>query len=315
MADTASRKRPGALLAIVTGARDGFRHWRLLLIGWLVGLLPAAFASLPVIGLAGRLFGRHPDASRIVGGEDLAPLVDALMGLGDGDVTEAMASIVRNMGLAILVAGLLAPWLTGMLVASLRERRALGFGELWAAGWSEYGRQFRLLLVALIPAAVVAVIASFAGMWARHGSETQILESVAARRLDIAMLTVAVAGFVGWLGIECARAVFAADPALRSAFRAWLRGLHLLLKRPFAVLLAALLFLAVGFFSAMLLQRPALAPSTPGILVLACAQLAVLVLWWTRVARLSALAILIPDPSPSEAAVADDPAPMPPAVA
>ena len=53
------------------------------------------------------------------------------------------------------------------LVASLREGRALGFGELWAGGWREYGRQFRLLLVSLIPWIVVGIVAALASAWAR----------------------------------------------------------------------------------------------------------------------------------------------------
>ena len=295
--DPRSNRGQALLPALAGGVRDGFRHWRLLLLAWLAGLLPAAFLGMPVSALFDRLFGHHPDAARIVSGEDLAPLTDAVSGLGDGGFAAASASIGQGLGVAMLLAGLLAPWLSGMLIASLRERRVLGFGELWSGGWREYGRQFRLLLVALIPAALFAGVAAAAFGWARYGSETRILESVAAQRMNIAMIVVAITGLIGWMGIECARAAFAADASLRSAFRAWLRGLRLMVRRPFAVLLAVILTLLLGMGLSMLLQAGALSNTTGSGLVLLLAQIAVWIVWWSRVVRLSTLAAISPAPA------------------
>ena len=135
-----------ALLAALAGA---LRHWRLIVLGWLAGLLPAAFAAAPIRSLANQALGRDPDAARIAAGHDLEPVIEALLSLPDGGLGAGLSRFGLHASLALLIAALLAPWLAGMLVASLREGRALGFGELWSGGWREYGRQFRLLLVAI----------------------------------------------------------------------------------------------------------------------------------------------------------------------
>ena len=196
----------------------------------------------PVYGLLNSALGHNPDAERIVGGQDIASIAESVMTLGDGGGSQGIAAIGLGLGTTLLIASLLTPWLTGMLVASLRERRALKFGELWLGGWREYGRQFRLLLVALIPWAVVGLIAVGASFWARHGNDTRILESIGEQRNTIVMWVVGIA----WL----------------------------------------------------------------------LAQLAVLVIWWMRIARLSALTSISPIPVESAAAtlpsVDHDITPLPP---
>lgn len=288
-----------ALLAALAGA---LRHWRLIVLGWLAGLLPAAFAAAPIRSLANQALGRDPDAARIVAGHDLEPVIEALLSLPDGGLGAGLSRFGLHASLALLIAALLAPWLAGMLVASLREGRALGFGELWSGGWREYGRQFRLLLVAIIPAALVIGLAMLLAAWVRSGQDTRILEAVGAQRQRIALWAVASAAALAWLGIETGRAAFARDPGLRSAFRAWRRGLRLLFGRPFAVLLVAAVTAATGSGIAFLLQKPMLAGAATGTALL-LAQLAVAVLWWSRIARLTALTSVSPPPP--------DPAPAP----
>lgn len=294
--------------ALLAGLIGSFRHWRLMLIAWLAGLLAATFVARPVFGLFNAALGHHPDAGHVVASQDIAPIVDSVMTLGDGAGSHGMMAIGQGLMTAVVIAVLLTPWLTGMVIASLREGRALGFGELWAGGWREYGRQFRLLLVALIPWAVVGVIALAGGFWARHGSDTQILETIAERRISILLWVVAVASFLAYTTIEAGRAAFAADNSLRSAMRAWLRGLKLILRRPFRVLLMVLVTMAIGIGVAWLLQQPALRSTTAsGGMVWVLAQLAVIVIWWTRIARLSALTTISPAPVVVDVA---PPAPM-----
>jgi hypothetical protein len=91
---------------------------------------------------------------------------------------------------------------------------------------------------------------------------------------------------------------------LRSAFRAWLRGLGLMVKRPFAVVLVVLATLVVGGGLAMLMQKSAMQPSASSFTAVLLAQLGVFVLWWMRIARLSALALISPGPATQQAAQA-----------
>ena len=312
MTNTTSPRTPhaGALSALGNGFTGGLRHWRLMLLAWLAGLAAAALAAAPVAMLLNEALGHQPDAAAVVAGQDIAPIIEGIMTLPDGGAMHAAARIAEGVSGALLLAVLLVPWLTGMLVASLRAGRALGFGELWAGGWREYGRQFRLLLVALIPFAVTGVIAALAGVWARHGDDTRILQSVGEQRNTIVMWIVGIVWLLAWSSVESARAAFAADPGLRSAFRAWLRGLKLMLRRPLSVLLIVIATVVVGGGLTMLLQQPAMrnAAASAG-LIWGLAQLAVLALWWTRIARLSALTAISPAPSlPARPAVEMPPA-------
>ena len=151
--------------------------------------------------------------------------------------------------------------------------------------------------------------------WARHGDDTRILESVSKQRGDIVMWVIGIASLLVWSSIESARAALAADPALRSAFRAWLRGLKLMLRRPLSVLLIVLVTVVIGAGLATLLQQPAMRNvSASGWMIWLLAQLAVLVIWWTRIARLSALTAISPLPAPPvvvTADIIDTPAPPP----
>lgn len=303
---TTTIPRASAFRALLAGLVGAFRHWRLMLIAWLAGLIAATFMARPVFALFNSALGHNPDAERIVSTQDIAPLIDSVMTLGDGGAMHGMAAIGQGLMSALVIAALLTPWLTGMLVASLREGRALGFGELWLGGWREYGRQFRLLLVALIPWAAVGGIAMLVGFWARHGDDTAILESVGRQRNEIVMWVVGIASLLAWISIESARAAFAADPRLRSAFRAWLRGIKLMLRRPISVLLVVLVTVAIGGGLAMLLQQPAIrSVGTSGTMIWLLAQVAVLVIWWMRIARLSALTSISPLPMPPAVVTVD----------
>lgn len=295
-----------AFAALLSAMLGSFRHWRLMLLAWLAGLIAATFFARPVFGLFNQALGQNPDAARIVSAQDIAPIADSVMTLGDGAGSHGLLNIGQGLMSAIMIAALLTPWLTGMLVASLREGRSLRFGELWAGGWREYGRQFRLMLVALIPWAVVGLIAVLASFWARHGNDTRILASIGEQRNSIVMWVVGITSLLCWISIESARAAFAADTGLRSAFRAWLRGLMLMLRRPLSVLLVVIATVAIGVGLAMLLQQPAMRSVTSSAgLVWILAQLAVFALWWARIARLSALTSISPLPPAPQVAVAD----------
>lgn len=303
---THTSNRANAFKTLLASLLGGFRHWRLILLAWLAGLVAATFIARPVFGLFNTALGHNPDAARIISTQDIASIIDSVMTLGDGGGSHGMMAIAQGLISALVIAMLLTPWLTGMLVASLREDRALRFGELWTGGWREYGRQFRLLLVAIIPWGMAGALAFLAGFWARHGDDTRILASVGEQRNSIVMWIAGIASLLMWSTIESARAAFAADPSLTSAFRAWLRGLMLMLRRPFSVLLLIIATTAIGGGLAILLQQSAVrSVSAPGGMIWLLAQLAVLAIWWTRIARLTALTAISPMPILPATATAD----------
>ncbi len=287
MAARASRTSVWSALHDATRVAAG--HWRWLLLAWIASIPPAWLAARPIARMFDAALGRHPDAGRILGEFDLAALHDALsMATSDRNT----AAIFLGMLLAGLLALLLSPLVDGMLVAALRAGRPLGFGESWRGGWREYGRMFRLLLLSLLPFA--AALAAMAGAfeWAA-GEDPTMLEARVAQREWIAGIASAGLLLLVFSSLEAARAAFATDPALRSAWRAWRRGLRLLGRRPFAVLLVVLFTLATGLLLSIALNWIGIGPRHD-LLVLACAQLAVLGVAWTRAARLGALAGLAP---------------------
>ncbi|MGY0503849.1 hypothetical protein [Luteimonas sp. e5] len=304
--ETKSSTHPrAAWRALLQGMTGAFAHWRLWLLWWLAGLLPATLAALPTASLFNDAFGHHPDAARILGEPDLAALIEGLLGLlQDGG---SMATLLSGIGTGLLLGALLAPWAAGMLVASLRQGRALGFAALWRGGWREYGRMFRLWLVMLIPLALAAGVAVAASIWATLSAESDILASEGRWRERVALISSALALLAAWSSLEAARAAFATDPRLHSAFRAWLCGLTLLRTRPFAASTILLPTLLLGVVGSTALHAWSWAMGHPAASLL-LAQLAVFILAWSRTARLSALATIMPPANPGRATL-----PVPPA--
>ena len=178
---------------------------------------------------------------------------------------EAFAPIVEGPGAALagagiaslLIALLLSPWLTGMVVASIRAGDTLRFGNLLQFGLREYGRMARMLL------------------WARRAARHRVRDlrrrdaigrEQAGRTRDpadrrgqrVAHRDDRAGGVVFVLAhatVEAGRGMLAADPSQRSAVKAWWRGMKLLVRRPVAVLVVYLgtllagegLALALGF--------------------------------------------------------------------
>jgi hypothetical protein len=111
-----------------------------------------------------------------------------------------------------------------------------------------------------------------------------------------------------WHRVEAGRAELAADERLRSAWRAWIRGVRLTLRQPLPVLGryigATLVSLLVA--SVLLLIRLRLVGGSSGgfWLGFVVTQLAVAALGWGRASRLFALTTLIRSLPPSTPAYA-----------
>jgi len=282
-----SHSKRSALAAIGSGALAGLQ-WRLLLLWVLISLLPTLVVALPLWSTLDALLGHAVHA------EAWAQHFDGLM---FGDVFVALGRDNPWIGMAF-VAGLIltlaiSPFLTGMAVAGGRAGRALSFGGLLQGGATEYGRMLRVLVLALIPYALFALVAKAASSFADDKTDAALLPATADiytyGALAVALVVFAIAQAV----VESARAQFVADIGLRSAFRALGRGFMQFVRRPFASLLVYLVITLVGTLLAVLIAawRGHTVAAGSGLLVaFLIVQLGVIVIAWMRTARLLAMA-------------------------
>lgn len=262
-------------------------QWRLVILWMLVTLLPTLVVALPLWKVLDDLLGHSVHA------QAWALHLDGLM---FGDVFDALRA-GKWMGAAFLAGVLLtlvfAPFLAGMIVATGRAGRHLGFGALLQGGATEYGRQLRLSILAVLPYAVFA--------FAVNGLSSLVDGRVDAARLESHALWYQYGGLlvaVVCLGIvqavvESARAQFIVDIGLRSAFRAMGRGVLQFGRRPFASLFAYAAITIVGGVGAIAIAawRGHTTATGAGVLgAFLIVQLGVAVVAWTKTARLLALA-------------------------
>jgi len=264
-------------------------QWRLLLLWMLALLLPTVIAALPLLQVLGGLLDHSVHARRWASQfdgvmfSDVAPALLHQQGVLHG---AALASLLLTL--------LLLPWLNGMVVASGRAGRTLGFAALLQGGLTEYGRMFRLLLWSLLPYAVAGYLMQMGWNHADDRSDAVVLESQAMAAQHMAWWLSGVALLIAQAWVESARAAFIADVGLRSATVAMLRGLVQLVRRPFSTVFTYVLVTAIGFAIVMALglaRVRMLAVGTDGLLFgFLLSQLIVVALGWMRIARLFALA-------------------------
>ncbi len=280
-------KPDGLVRAIAHGIGGAFRGRVLLL--WI------AFLALPTLLVAVAqwqtlvphlAWSVHADewASRI----NVPMLGDLIMAL-----SRESSSLVPNLGQALVLSLLLSPFLNGMLIRQLYLDRALGFRELLRAGIEEYGRMFRFLLVALIPLAIALAASAAVRTMVNKHAEAAIYSADADMMTYLFLLIAGLLLITALTSIDSGRAQFVVDGRLRSAFRAWWRGLKLTLRRPLATLgvyalTTILSLLLAAAFGLLRLHVPAggFGSLALGLII---SQLIVASLAWGRIARLVGL--------------------------
>lgn len=282
--------RRGGVAAMISGLGNAFQ-WRLLL-WWLLALwLPTLLVALPLWSGLQAQWGESPQAAAIAAARDLPLLVDAMVGM-EG----AMAGINVAAIFATLLTLLLSPWLTGMVVASIRAGRRLGMGELLHGGLNEYGRMFRMLLWSILPLGIAIGLGVAALHLADKHTENAILASQADNAKRIGLIVLVLLFVFAHMTVEAGRGWLGANAGLRSVIRAWWRGTKLVLRRPFAALAVYLGTSIAGYGLAALFGLWRLNTSGAGIggflLALLLTQLAVAALAWGRIARLYGFADL-----------------------
>lgn len=266
-------------------------QWKLLLL-WVVCMaLPTAIAALPLGRALGHLLDHSVHAGALAARFDGLLMGDALM-----SVFKHGAALGASRNTALLVTLLLSPFLTGMVVTAVRGARHPGLGQLMHGGLAQYWRMLRLMLWGLIPFA----IAAGAGAALFHAASTHaagaVLQSEADRGYLGAKIVLGVLLVLAHAIMESARAQVAADEGLRSATRAFGRGIAMLVRRPLATLGLYLGTSIIGYVLVALVgmvRIRTVAVGMPGlILAVLLAQLIVVILAWQRTARIDALARL-----------------------
>lgn len=282
--------RRGGVAAMISGFANAFQ-WRLLL-WWLLALwLPTLLVALPLWSGLQAQWGESPQAATIAAAHDLPLLVDAMVGM-EG----AMAGINVAAIFATLLTLLLSPWLTGMVVASIRAGRRLGMGELLHGGLNEYGRMFRMLLWSILPLGIAIGLGVAALHLADKHTEHAILASEVENAGRIGLIVLAVLFVFAHMTLEAGRGWLGADSGLRSVLRAWWRGTKLVFRRPLAALTVYLGTSLVAYALAAIFGLWRLNTSGAGIggflLGLLLAQVVFAALAWGRIARLYGFADL-----------------------
>jgi hypothetical protein len=283
------RSRPG-FDGFSRALRAGFA-WRLLAL-WTIGVIvPATVAAVPPWRMLAAALDHSPRASDIARHFDMLAFADLNMTFG----REAPAMVGAG-ALATVFALLLWPLLTGMVLATASSERPVLVLALLHGGISWYGRASRLWLVSLFPLGLVGGAAALLFRGAQRYEADAVLESRATLASRSAAVLALVLFVVVHASIEAGRAELAADAHLRSAWRAWFRGVRRTVRRPLATIgLYVAVTLASLLVAAVLLRIRLWVSGSSGV-GLSCGvivtQLAVASIGWGRASRLYALTAL-----------------------
>jgi len=283
-------RRHGALGATFLGLHSALQ-WRLWLL-WILGtLVPTLLVATPLWTVLAAQFGASVHASDIAAGRDLPLLFQ-----GMAELAPQMGWLAGSLGASALLMMLLSPWLTGMVVASMRAGRRLGFGELMRGGLSEYWRLLRMLLWSVLPLGLALAAGGGIVGAMEHRTEGAVLASDVETATRTGLIVLAVLVVLAHASVEAGRGWLGADLALRSVVKAWWRGLKLLLQRPLATLLVYVIASVAGYGLALLFAWLRLRVDGTGtgaaLLGFLAAQAIVAMLAFGRIARLYGLGAL-----------------------
>ena len=273
---------------------DGAMQWRLWLL-WIAATLACALiAALPLWAWLGGQISHSVHAADVAAGKAPLLLIEAAM------VRNApLPLLVQNVWVGGILMLLLSPWLAGAAVTAARAPERLGFGALVRGGTAEYGPMLRMLLWSAIPLGVALLVMTVILGANDKAHEHAVMASEASTGRSIGLVVGGVLFVLAHAGIEAGRGWLAADGRLRSALKAWWRGMLMLRRRPLAVLGVYLVptLLGLGLAALLLLLRPHVSgASVVGLiatLLLTCAVAASLA--WSRIARLFGMKALAED--------------------
>lgn len=275
--------------SIGTGLRRATR-WRLLVLCAALTAIPAALAALPIWGLLSSLLAHAPRAELLAGGMEGSWIPDLLRALADAREGQA---IPGGMIGAFAVAMLLAPALSGAILAEAGSSHPLRFRPLLTGAGRFYGRMLRTTVVAAVPLGLAGAAVGAISRSTQRAVEASLTESAAAARVRQAMVVGGALLVLAHLTVDAARARIADRPDRKSALLAWLSGTWLVLRHPVQAVAIALLGVVAGplLGLAVMAARERL-PVGPGWAMVAgvvLAQLAAAAVGWGRAVRVIAL--------------------------
>lgn len=255
MTTHAFQSRIGAFQAIGQGFRAGFKHWRWLSLSAVFALLLGGIASLPLTRQLKTSLGFNPAGASTDPGDRIQAWVETFRSLAAN--TEGMAQFVTGLLCCAIVAWLLKTWLASGLVGSVRSGRGLGFRELVRISNAGFWPQLKQNLMFVVVFVLFALPVFFTFKWVQGVRKTAIAAAQVEQANQVFYLVALLCLFLFALWLEMARASLAnthlAKPRIRSSLT---QGLKTVFKRPFAVVLAFVLFFALGFAALALISIP-----------------------------------------------------------
>src|SRR5690606_21268689 len=140
----------------------------------------------------------------------------ALLMQGFGELSEHMGWFPGSLGASTVLMLLLSPWLTGMVVASMRAGRRLGFGELIRGGLAEYWRLLRMMLWSLIPLGIALAVGGGILGALKDGSEGAIVAADVESATRTGMIVLALLFVLAHATVEAGRGWLVARRARRA---------------------------------------------------------------------------------------------------
>ncbi len=264
-------------------------QWKLWLLWFVFTLIPALFVSRPLHGMLSGLMDHSVHATTWARGFNGLAMTDVIV-----DVARHGGSMLGPAAaLGMLLTLLLSPFLTGMAVTAARALRRPGFGELMHGGLGEYWRLFRFMLWAFLLLGLAFAIGVAGQHVASHHADHAVLQSQADLGNHIATAVTIVMLVVAHSMVEAGRGQIVADPGLRSATRAFLRGIGTLLRRPLMTLGMYVGVSVIGYVLVLLLGMWRVRVVAAGwggfVLALLVTLLIVAAMAWMRTARLAAM--------------------------
>jgi hypothetical protein len=226
--------------------RVGFRRatrWRLLLLCAVFTAIPAALATFPIWRFLSALLAHAPRAALLAAGMEGSWLPD--LGRAMGEYPQGQAIPGGFLG-AIVVALLLAPALTGAMLAEAGSDQPLPFRPLLTGAGRWYARMVRMAVVGAIPFGLAGVGVALVSKSTGKAVARMVTEGAAASRTRWSFLAIGVLLVLAHLTLDAGRARMAARPDRRSALVAWFSGTWLVLRRPVASLTVGLTGALVG---------------------------------------------------------------------
>lgn len=229
-------------------ALRGAIQWRLWLLWILLTGACALIGAMPVWNWLGSALDYSLHAGAVATGTAAPLMLEALMARD-----APLGILMGGFQTATLLMLLVSPLLAGAVVTASRTGESLGFGDLLRGGIREYGPMLRMLIWSVIPLGI-AVVAIVAIMGANESAnENAVLASELKTGSMIAFVVGGLLFVLAHASLEAGRGWLAADGRLRSAFKAWWRGVGLLRRRPVAVLCVYLVTTIASIVLALLL--------------------------------------------------------------